>query len=59
MDQPPLHQVEVQISALEGALGQETRPPSPPEHFFRYRNSDPSSEVLVQQYLDDNEIALL
>ena len=46
MDQPPLHQVEVQISALEGALGQETRPPSPPEHFFRYRNSDPSSEVL-------------
>lgn len=42
----PQQQVEVQISSLEGALGQETRPPSPPEHFFRYRKGDPSSEVL-------------
>lgn len=24
---PPLHHTEVQMSALEGALGQETRPP--------------------------------
>ena len=55
MDQPPLHQVEVQISALGRRLDHL-------HHLSTFSDTEtvtPQVKYFVQQYLDDNEIALL